>query len=95
MKMRKLVKLWVEVGENGKYSILYTSKELQSGVLIENLSAKQAEGVINLLRAIIGKNVFVAGKKADIRDLRIPEGVKIYTDDTFKEFKPLPIWEVW
>ncbi len=91
--MQRIIKLWVEVDDRGKYSILYTGKHLETGVWIESLSRKQVEAVFNLVKAL-GHLVVVEGNKTDIRDLQIPESLKVYKDDVFKEFKPLPVWEV-
>jgi len=92
--MQKIVKLWVEVDERGRYSVLYTSKEVERGVLVEGLTKRQVEGIFQLVKAL-GHDVVIEGSKEDIAGLGVPEALKIYADDIFKEFHKLQPWEVW
>jgi len=92
--MQRIIKLWVEVDDKGKYSVLYSSKHLERGVLVEGLTKRQVEAVFQLVKSL-GHDVVLEGSKSDIADLGIPEAFKVYADEVFKEFHKLQPWEVW
>ena len=75
--MQKIIKLWVGVDNKGKYSVLYSGKHLERGVLIEGLTKRQVEGIFQLVKAL-GHDVVIEGSKEDIAGLGVPEAFKVF-----------------
>jgi 3'-phosphoadenosine 5'-phosphosulfate sulfotransferase (PAPS reductase)/FAD synthetase len=89
---RKILKLWIEINSKDKYVALIKTRNGEKK--IENLTGKQVEQLWRFLKGL-GFGVFIYGKRREIEGIRVSDYAKVYTDDTFKTRKKLPIWEVY
>jgi hypothetical protein len=90
---RKMLKLYVDQDDKGRFSILYTKKGVEDSVLIEGLNQRQVELIYKLLQTL-GFGVFLKGETKTLSCLKISEYAKVPIDQKFQSRRKLQLWEV-